>query len=51
MRALLYNFEEDNGARWAVYDEGIEMPSAEEWLADSSVTTEIRTFQKPHGTV
>lgn len=33
IRALLYNFDEDSGARWALYDDGMEMPSAGERLA------------------
>jgi hypothetical protein len=33
IRALLYNFDEDSGARWALYDDGMEMPSAGEQLA------------------
>jgi hypothetical protein len=27
-RASLYNFDDDNGARWAVYDDGMEIPPA-----------------------
>lgn len=53
-RASLNSFDDDNGAKYAVYEEGIDMPvavDAIQTLESETATTWLLTFQQAHGTI